>query len=59
MPWLDQVYYDDWSDAHKHIVNHLKELLQSSLDYANELGAKKVISFGFARGGSPLGPPLR
>jgi len=57
MPWLDQVYFDDWSAAHKLLDDHLNELLPESLDFANELGAKMVISFGFARGGFSPGPP--
>lgn len=57
IPWLDQVYYDDWHAAHKLLDEHLNELLPKSLDFANELGAKLVISFGFARGGFPSGSP--
>ena len=57
MPWLDQAYYDDWSAAHKLLDDHLNKLLPESLDFANELGAKMVISFGFARGGFSPGPP--
>jgi sugar phosphate isomerase/epimerase len=57
MPWLDQVYYDDWFDANKKLKEHLNELLPASLDLANELGAQIVVSFGFARGEFPPGPP--
>ena len=57
MPWLDQVYYDDWYSAHKLLDEHLQVLLPKSLDLANELGAKMVICFGFGRGGLPSGPP--
>jgi sugar phosphate isomerase/epimerase len=57
MPWLDQVFYDDWSSGHKLIDTHLNSLLPQSLDFANEVGAKLVISFGFARAGLPPGPP--
>jgi sugar phosphate isomerase/epimerase len=58
MPWLDQVYYEDWSATHKLLDDHLNKLLPESLDFANELGAKMVIGFGFARGGfSPGSPP--
>lgn len=55
MPWLDQVFYNDWSAAHKALDEHLNELLPRTLDFANELGSKLVISFGFSRGGSPAG----
>ena len=57
MPWLDQVYFYDWSSAHKQLEEHLNELLPASLDLANELGAQTVVSFGFARGGLPPGSP--
>jgi sugar phosphate isomerase/epimerase len=57
MPWLDRVYYDDWSNAHKQLAEHLNELLPASLDLANEMGAQTVVSFAFSRGGLPPGPP--
>jgi sugar phosphate isomerase/epimerase len=57
MPWLDQAYYDDWSETHKLLEDHLNKLLPESLEFANELGANMVISFGFARSGFSPGPP--
>jgi sugar phosphate isomerase/epimerase len=57
LPWLDQVYYDDWFKARRQLDEHLNELLPASLDLANELGAHMVVSFGFGRGGIPPGPP--
>ncbi|MHB8133553.1 MAG: sugar phosphate isomerase/epimerase family protein [Anaerolineaceae bacterium] len=57
LPWLDRVYYENWSNGHKQVEEHLKELLPESLDYASELGAKKVVIFAFSRGGLLPGSP--
>ena len=58
LPWLDRVYYENWFNGHKQVEEHLNELLPESLDYANQLGAKKVVTFAFSRGGlSPGSPP--
>lgn len=53
--WLDRSGYESWSAAQGLVRYHLEELLPRSLDYANELGAKKVIIFGFDRAGAPAG----
>lgn len=57
MPWLDQVYYADWSNARKQLDEHLNELLPASLDFANEVGARLVVTFAFSRAGLPPGSP--
>jgi sugar phosphate isomerase/epimerase len=57
LPWLDQAYYNSWSDTHKQVDDHLNKLLPETLEFTNELGAGLVISFGFSRGGLPPGPP--
>ncbi len=57
MPWLDQVLFSDWSTLHRQLDGHLNELLPASLDFANELGARVVVSFSFSRGGLPPGLP--
>ncbi len=57
LPWLDQGLYEDWSEAWKQVDYHLNELLPQSLDYANELGAQRVVIFAFDRAGGPPGAP--
>lgn len=57
LPWMDKVNYEGWLNAKKQIEEHFNELLPESLDYANELGASKVVIFGFSRGGLPPGSP--
>ncbi|HSO11673.1 MAG TPA: sugar phosphate isomerase/epimerase family protein [Anaerolineales bacterium] len=55
--WMDRASYDNWAEAKRLADYHLKELLPASLDYANELGADTVVTFGFDRAGAPPGPP--
>lgn len=57
LAWLDSGGYESWSAARKTCYSHLNELLPASLDYANELGARKIVTFGFDRGGAPCGSP--
>lgn len=55
---LDLPSYESWSDAHRQVQYHLQELLPATLDYAQELGVKVVVTFGFSRGGAaPAEPP--
>lgn len=55
--WMDRASYDSWAEAKRLADYHLQELLPASLDYANELGADTVVTFGFDRAGAPPGPP--
>ena len=55
--WMDRASYDNWAEAKRLADYHLNELLPASLDYANELGADIVVTFGFDRAGAPPGPP--
>jgi sugar phosphate isomerase/epimerase len=55
--WMDRSGYESWSDAIRAVQYHLNELLPESLDYANELGARLVVIFGFDRAGTPPGEP--
>ena len=55
--WMDLAGYEHWAEAQRLAHYHLNELLPASLDYANELGARLVIIFGFDRAGAPPGPP--
>jgi len=53
---IDSDQYKRWRDARSLVRYHLNELLPASIEYANEIGAQKVICFGFDRGGAPAGP---
>lgn len=55
--WLDRALFESWAAARRTVEAHLNELLPRSLEYANTLGAKLVIIFGFDRAGSPPGNP--
>lgn len=55
--WMDLAGYDNWAEAQRLLHYHSNELLPASLDYANELGARLVVIFGFDRAGAPPGPP--
>ena len=55
--WLDLALYQSWSEVQRTVGYHLNELLPEALDYANELGARLVIIFGFNRAGAPPGDP--
>lgn len=53
--WMDYSAYENWSAARSAARQHLEELLPESLEYAHELGASKVLIFGFDRAGAPPG----
>jgi sugar phosphate isomerase/epimerase len=57
LSWMDKAFYDHWSEANHLVRQHLDELLPLSLDYAGELGASIVLTFGFDRAGAPPGDP--
>ncbi len=54
---IDRALYENWSDSWRKLNYHLNELLPLSLEYADGLGVKLVVIFGFDRVGSPPGPP--
>ena len=54
--WMERSAYELWSESQRLLEVHLHELLPASLDYANELGARLLVIFGFDRAGSPPGP---
>jgi len=53
---FDSGLFERWRDARSLVRYHLDELLPASIEYAREIGAQKVICFGFDRGGAPAGP---
>ncbi len=53
--WMEKGTYEAWEQSRRIVDADLDELLPASLDYANELGAKLVVIFGFDRAGAPAG----
>jgi sugar phosphate isomerase/epimerase len=53
---MDANLYQNWQDARSMLDYHRQELLPASIEYAQEIGAEKIIVFGFARGAHPPGP---
>jgi sugar phosphate isomerase/epimerase len=52
---FDVALHQQWRDAHDQVKYHLEELLPASLEYAKEVGAGQIITFGFHRGGQAAG----
>ena len=50
---IDASLYQRWRDGQSLIKYHLGELLPASIEFAREVGAKTIVIFSFARGGSP------
>lgn len=57
LAWMGQNMYETWAKSNDLARYHLEELLPASLDYANELGASRVLIFSFDRQGAPPGDP--
>ena len=57
LSWMASSAYKTWAEERDAVQNHLKELLPKSIEYANELGVDKIVTFGFDRGGAPAGAP--
>jgi sugar phosphate isomerase/epimerase len=55
LAWMDVAGYDAWSETQHLLKTHLNELLPASLDYANEMGVRLLVIFGFDRAGAPAG----
>lgn len=55
--WMDAAGYETWSEAQRLVDYHMNELLPSSLDFANEFGARMVLAFSFDRAGAPPSQP--
>jgi len=53
--WMDAGFFAGWRDAKTMLDDHLDNLLPQTLDFANEVGARSLISFSFSRAGRPGG----
>ena len=56
LAWLDQAIFQRWRSLKDEVKYHRNELLPASLEFAQTLGAKLILTFGFHRGGYPAGP---
>lgn len=57
LSWMASAAYSRWAEDRRAVQYHLNELLPRSLEYASELGVERIVSFGFDRGGAPVGAP--
>ena len=53
---FDQVLYEQWRQPRDLLKFHQEELLPLSIEYAREIGAQKIVTFGFERGPEPATP---
>ncbi len=53
---FDVSLYQRWRESHDLLKYQLTELLPASIDYAREVGADKIVIFGFHRGSNRAGP---
>jgi sugar phosphate isomerase/epimerase len=47
---FDAALYDRWQTAQDVLKYHIEELLPASIEYAHEIGARRIIVFSFERG---------
>jgi sugar phosphate isomerase/epimerase len=53
---FDQALYTSWAAQQAECRRHVEELLPRAIAYAQEMGVKRIVTFGFDRGGAPAGP---
>jgi sugar phosphate isomerase/epimerase len=53
---FDEALYGAWQAEQAECRRHLAELLPQAIAYAEEMGVRRIITFGLARGGVPAGP---
>jgi sugar phosphate isomerase/epimerase len=56
LAWLDHGLFQRWHSLKDQVKYHHDELLPASLEFAKSLGVKRILTFGFHRGGHPAGP---
>lgn len=54
---FDAALHQQWQDARDVVKRHLEELLPASIEYAQDVGARKIVAFSFHRGACPPGLP--
>jgi sugar phosphate isomerase/epimerase len=53
---FDQTLYEQWRQPRDVLKFHQEELLPLSIEYAGQVGAQKIVTFGFERGPEPATP---
>lgn len=53
--WMDGEFFYSWDTRRAMLRRHRTDLLEASLEFANEVGARTLIAFSFSRGGLPGG----
>jgi sugar phosphate isomerase/epimerase len=56
LAWMDRGMFGSWKKSWDQLKYHRQELLPASIEFAEELGVKLIVIFGFHRGGLPAGP---
>lgn len=56
LAWLDHGMFQRRRSLEDEVKYHRDELLPASLEFAQTLGVKLILTFGFHRGGYPAGP---
>jgi sugar phosphate isomerase/epimerase len=56
LAWMDRSTFRSWHKTWNELKYHRQELLPASFEFAEELGVKLIVTFGFHRGGLPAGP---
>lgn len=56
LAWMDQAMFRGWQSLHDEVKYHCEELLPASIEFAQALGVKFIVSFSFQRGKQPPGP---
>ena len=55
LAWMDRAMFQSWKSRHDEVKYHCEELLPASIEFAQALGVKLIISFSFHRGNLPPG----
>ena len=53
--WMDREFHQAWSSLEDALDDHRRNLLPQAIDLADEVGARFIVCFSFARGGRPAG----
>ena len=55
LSWMGSAGYETWEQERRAVQYHRNELLPRSIEYALELGAERIVIFGFDRNGASEG----
>lgn len=54
--WMDSAFFRQWQDGQAALLDHTRDLLNQTIDFAGEAGARFIIAFSFHRAGLSGGP---